>query len=106
MVGIGDEAVLEVEFCANPGSNQTWDLGDMGSGTGNNFILGAGSGLGRFVVETTRPAEEAPIRDHCYISTLRIQGAHPSDSHTYKLSLTNQHGEDSHYIQLAVKGKK
>ena len=104
VVGIGAEAVLEVEFCANPVSNQSWHLGDMGLGTGNNIILAAGTGHGRFVAETARPVSDGK-RDHCYISTLKIQGAHPSDSHNYELRLSNAHGVDKHLIQLAVRGK-
>ena len=106
VVGIGAEAVLEVEFCANPVSNQSWHLGDMGvSGAkGNEIVLAAGTGHGRFVAETARPLATGQ-RDHCYISTLRIQGAHPSDSQMYELQISNAHGVDKHAIHLAVKGK-
>ena len=108
VVGIGAEAVLEVQFCANPVSNQSWHLGDMGSGSGNEIILAAGTGHGRFVAETARPvttAGQSKLRDHCYVSTLRIQGAHPSDSQVYELRITNAHGVDRHVIHLAVKGR-
>ena len=103
VVGIGAEAVLQVEFCANPVSNQSWHLGDMGSGSGNEIILAAGTGHGRFVAETAKPVSNGQ-RDHCYISTLRIQGAHPSDSQMYELLISNAHGIDRHVIHLAVKG--
>ena len=109
MVSIGDEAVLEVPFCANPISNQSWHLGDDSeTGTGNNIILTAGTGTGRFHAESIKSfrSDSNQKRDHCYISTLRIKGAHPSDSRTYKLLLTNAHGVDQHIIRLAVKGKK
>lgn len=111
VVPIGAEAVLEVEFCANPVSNQSWHLGDMGSGNGNSIILAAGTGHGRFVAESAKKmsadgVSSAGKRDHCYVSTLRIKGAHPSDSQTYELRLTNAHGADRHFIQLAVKGKE
>ena len=108
VVGIGAEAVLEVQFCANPVSNQSWHLGDMGSGTGNNIILAAGTGHGRFVAENARSIltdGSNHKKDHCYISTLRIKGAHPTDSHVYKLLLSNAHGIDQHLVHLAVKGK-
>ena len=106
VVGIGAEAVLEVEFCANPVSNQSWHLGDMGvaGAKGNEIVLAAGTGHGRFVAETARPLATGQ-RDHCYISTLRIQGAHPSDSQMYELQISNAHGVDKHAIHLAVKGK-
>ena len=109
MVSIGDEAVLEVPFCANPVSNQSWHLGDDSDPkSGNNIILTAGTGTGRFHAESVKSfqSNSNQKRDNCYISTLRIKGAHPSDSRTYKLLLTNAHGVDHHYIKLAVKGKK
>jgi hypothetical protein len=102
IVPIGAEATLKVEFCANPMSNQSWHLGDMGNGSGNKVILASGTGHGRFVAETVK---SSPNKPDCYISTLRINGAHQSDSHTYELRLSNQHGIDSHTITLAVKGK-
>ena len=102
VVGIGADAVLEVEFCANPLSNQSWHLGDMGTGSGNNIILAAGTGHGRFVAETVRAAPEKG--QGCYISALKINGAHPPDSHFYELRLSNSHGVDTHSVFLAVKG--
>ena len=108
VVSIGDEAVLRVPFCANPVSNQSWHLGDDNDqGSGNNIILTAGTGTGRFHAENIKmySSDSNEKRDHCYISTLRIKGAHPSDSRTYKLLLTNAHGVDQHIIRLAVKGK-
>ena len=109
MVSIGEEAVLEVPFCANPVSNQSWHLGDDSKPeSGNTIILTAGTGTGRFHAESVRNyhSETKLKRDHCYISTLRIKGAHPTDSRTYKLLLSNAHGVDQHLIKLAVKGKK
>ncbi len=103
IVGIGEDAILEVEFCANPMSNQSWHLGDMGKGSGNKVILAAGTGHGRFVAETVRGSPDKP---DCYISSLKINGAHPTDSHTYELRLSNEHGIDSHSIRLAVRGKQ
>ena len=107
VVSIGAEAVLEVEFCANPISNQSWHLGDLGTGSGNKLILAAGSAHGRFIAENPRSigSDSNQKRDHCYISALRIKGAHPTDSHVYKLLLSNAHGVDQHLVHLAVKGK-
>ena len=107
VVSIGDEAVLEVPFCANPVSNQSWHLGNMDPGSANKIILAAGTGHGRFRAESARNylSNSKEKRDHCYISTLRIKGAHPSDSRIYKLLLSNAHGVDQHLVQLAVKGK-
>jgi len=104
VVGIGADAILEVEFCANPLSNQSWHLGDMGTGSGNNIILAAGTGHGRFIAETGRAAPEKG--QGCYVSALKINGAHPTDSHFYELRLSNSHGVDTHSVFLAVKGKK
>jgi len=97
MVPIGDDAILEVEFCANPMSNQSWHLDN---GSGNKVILASGTGHGRFIAETVKNHPNLP---DCYISTLKINGAHPTDSHNYELRLSNQHGVDTHTIQLAVK---
>merc|ERR1711994_413827 len=81
----------------NPISNQSWHLGD--ALTGNKVILASGTGHGRFVAEIVRASNNKP---DCYISTLRINGAHAEDSHTYELRLSNQHGVDSHIVHLAV----
>ena len=100
VVPIGADAALQVEFCANPMSNQSWHLGDK---NGNKVILASGTGHGRFVAETLKKSPNN--KTDCYISTLRINGAHPTDSHTYQLRLSNQHGVDTHTIKLAVKDK-
>jgi hypothetical protein len=97
----GEDALLEVMFCADPKPNQTWHLGDMGKGTGNNIILAAGTGHGRFVAESIKKSE----REDCYMSGLRINGAHPSDSHTYQLRVSNKHGTDFHTVNLIVRGE-
>jgi hypothetical protein len=94
----GEDASLEVLFCADPMPGQSWYLGDVGSG--NNVILGSGTGHGRFVAESVRKAD----REDCYISTLRINGAHPTDSHAYQLRLSNGHGNDTHTVHLLVRG--
>ena len=54
-----------------------------------------------FIAETVKAS---PYKPDCYISTLKINGAHPTDSHTYELRLSNQHGVDSHTVRLAVQG--
>ena len=96
MVPIGADAALEVEFCANPVSNQSWHLDN---GSGNKVILASGTAHGRFFADSVK---NHPNRPDCYISTLRINGAHPTDSHTYELRLSNLHGVDTHTIHLAV----
>lgn len=98
----GEDASLDVMFCADPLPKQAWHLGDLGSGSGNNIILAAGTGHGRFVAETVKKAS----KEDCYISSLRITGALPSDSHRYQLKLSNDHGSDDHTIRLIVRGKK
>lgn len=97
----GEDASLEVMFCADPLPKQAWHLGDQGTGSGNNIILASGTAHGRFVAEMIRKAD----REDCYISALRINGAHADDSHGYQLKLSNDHGNDSHIIHLLVRGK-
>lgn len=97
----GEDAILDVLFCADPLPKQAWHLGDLGSGTGNNIILAAGTGHGRFMAESLKKAS----KEDCYISTLRINGVVASDSHHYHLKLSNDQGSDDHTIHLVVKGK-
>ena len=97
----GEDATLEVIFCSDPLPKQAWHLGDLGSGAGNNIILAAGTGHGRFVAESVKKFD----REDCYVSVLRINGAHADDSHFYQLRLTNDHGTDTHSIRLVVRGK-
>ena len=96
----GEDAMLEVTFCADPVPKQAWHLGDQGSGTGNNIILASGTAHGRFVAEMPRKGD----REDCYISTLKINGAHADDSHGYQLRLSNSHGADLHTVHLLVRG--
>ena len=92
----GQDAILESRFCADPLPEQLWHLG----GSGDNIILAAGTTHGKFVAEIVRK-----IKEDCYVSTLRINEAHPSDSNVYELRLTNAHGTDSYKIDLKVRGK-
>ena len=92
----GQDAILESRFCANPLPEQLWHLG----ASGDNIILAAGTTHGKFVAEVVRK-----IKEDCYVSTLRINEAHPSDSNVYELRLTNAHGTDSYKIDLKVRGK-
>jgi len=93
-VGLGEEALLEVRFCADPLPEQLWHLGP----TGDNMILAAGSTHKRFIVETVRK-----LKEDCYISTLRILNVELSDATVYELRLTNAHGTDSYKIELKVR---
>ena len=99
-VGKGEDASLEVIFCADPLPKQSWIVPDV-MGSGNSVILASGTGHGRFVAESVRKAD----REDCFISTLRINGAHPEDSHAYQLSLSNDHGNDTHIVHLVVRGE-
>jgi len=94
IVGNGEDAVLEVRFCADPLPEQLWHLGP----SGDDMILAAGSRHKRFVVETVRK-----LKEDCYISTLRILEAAKSDSFTYELRLSNAHGTDRHAIHLVIR---
>eukprot|EP00095_Tigriopus_kingsejongensis_P003892 maker-scaffold597_size128559-snap-gene-0.8 protein:Tk03892 transcript:maker-scaffold597_size128559-snap-gene-0.8-mRNA-1 annotation:"hypothetical protein DAPPUDRAFT_54063" len=95
----GEDATLEVLFCADPPPKQAWHLGDLGSNSGSNIILAAGTGHGRFIAESAKKSD----REDCYVSVLRINGAHPTDSHAYQLKLSNNHGSDTHTIHLTVR---
>ena len=99
-IGEGQDATLWTRFCADPLPEQLWHLG----GSGDNIILAAGTTHGRFVAESVRKEEEE-IKEDCYVSSLRINEAHPTDSNVYELRLTNAHGTDSYKIDLKVKGK-
>ena len=91
----GQDAILESRFCADPLPEQLWHLG----ASGDNIILAAGTTHGKFTAEIVRK-----IKEDCYVSTLRINGADPSDSYVYELRLTNAHGTDSYKIDLKVRG--
>ncbi len=97
----GEDARLEVFFCSDPLPKQTWHLGDQGSGAGHNVILSSGIQHGRFFAEMVRKSE----LEDCYISALKINGAHADDSHGYQLSLSNDHGTDTHTVYLVVRGE-
>lgn len=104
----GEDATLEVLFCSDPQPKGAWHLSAVEGGVTNedssgpnNIILAAGTAHGRFVAESIRKAD----RDHCYISSLRINGAHADDSHSYQLRVSNSHGSDAHVIRLMVRGE-
>ena len=96
-MSLGEDAVLEVRFCADPLPEQLWHLGE----TGDNMILAAGSRHKRFIVNTVRK-----LKEDCYISTLRILDVEQQDSTVYQLRLTNSHGTDMHEIHLVVRGMR
>ena len=80
--------------------NCWWEIQTWWNGSLKNAVIFTGHG--RFHAETVK---NHPNKPDCYISTLRINGAHHDDSHNYELRLSNQHGVDTHTIQLAVKGE-
>ena len=94
----GQDARLESRFCANPLPEQLWHLG----ASGDDIILAAGTTHGRFIAEIVR---KIPYKKDCYVSTLTINEATPSDSFPYELRLNNAHGTDSYKIDLKVRGK-
>jgi hypothetical protein len=122
VVKTGDDANLEVEFCANPLPRQAWHLGPLGGvGSGQlleeaNLVLQSNERHGRFVVDNLLPlvgmsgavaADSSLVagrrqQQDCYLAVLRILGAHPADSRAYLLQLENEHGLDSHEIRLTV----
>ena len=97
VVKTGDDANIQVQFCANPKPKQTWDIGPVG-GDGQGTVLTDRTRYGRFVVDSLVMAD---TRD-CYIATLRILGVHPSDSRSYPLELANMHGIDEYAVRLVV----
>jgi Immunoglobulin domain len=115
VVKTGEDANLEVEFCANPLPRQAWHLGPLGGGgqlsEAANLVLQSNERHGRFVVDNLLPlagisglAESRTTgrQQDCYLAVLRILGAHPADSRSYLLQLENEHGLDSHEIKLMV----
>ena len=97
VVKTGEDASLSVEFCANPPPKQSWNIGPVAS-DGNSIELSSRTRHGRFVVDNLL---ETDVRD-CYIASLRILGVHPSDSRSYPLHLTNDHGRDEFAVKLVV----
>jgi hypothetical protein len=97
VVKTGEDANIEVQFCANPRPKQTWDIGPVG-GDGKATVLNDRTRYGRFVVDNL---VDANMRD-CYVATLRILGVHPSDSRAYPLELANEHGIDEYSVTLVV----
>ncbi len=113
----GEDARLEVEFCADPLPKQAWHFGRRdeegeeeerggnalasNGGSSSPLVLSAGIVQGRFYAETVK----TPGREDCYVAALRINGAHADDTRPYLLRLTNEHGEQTHTVRLLVKGE-
>lgn len=97
VVKTGEDASIGVEFCANPRPKQSWNIGPVGA-DGNSLELTSRTRHGRFVVDHL---QETGVRD-CYVASLRILGVHPSDSRSYPLVLTNDHGHDEFSVKLVV----
>ena len=51
------------------------------------------------MAEQLRPS---PSANHCYIASLRILGTHQQDSRSYRISLENEHGSETHSVRLLV----
>ncbi len=95
----GEEARIEVRFCSDPVPKISWHLGSSGK-VESEIILGSGTVHGRFDAEVVRRTE----REDCYVSSLKINGAHADDSKSYQLRLTNRHGTRTHNVNLVVRG--
>ncbi len=106
----GEVARLEVEFCSDPEPEQVWHLGRGVTEVGGldhdgqvtpKLKLSAGTGHGRFSAESSR----VPGREDCYVAALNIKGAHADDTDAYLLRLSNNHGEETHTVNLVVRGE-
>merc|ERR1711915_628612 len=90
----GTDAIVKVEFCADPLPKQTWRLG----GPGHSVLLSSETTHDQFSVLK----EEPSVREDCYISTLRIKGAKKTDSREYVLHLENLHGLETHTVRVNI----
>ena len=94
----GTDALVRVEFCADPAPKLTWQLGGLEGGQ-SSVILNTGTQHDRFMVL----AEEAGSQEDCYLSTLRIAAADLSDTREYVLNLDNSHGHHEHRVHVSVR---
>ena len=90
----GTDAVVSVEFCADPVPNLRWEIG----GPQHNIVLYSDTQHDRFSV----PKEVPSLREDCYISSLNIFGAAESDSKEYHVHLENDHGKEIHVVKVSV----
>lgn len=90
----GTDAIVKVEFCADPLPKQTWHLG----GPGHSVLLSSECSHEKFSVLK----EEPSTREDCYISTLRIEGAEKTDSREYVLHLENYLGLETHTVRVNI----
>ena len=90
----GTDAVVSVEFCADPVPNLRWEIG----GPQHNIVLYSDTQHERFSV----PKEVPSLREDCYISSLNIFGAAESDSKEYHVHLENDHGKEIHVVKVSV----
>ncbi len=98
----GEDARLEVEFCADPMPEQAWHLsGSDDDDNSPSLTLSAGIAHGRFFADTL----PSPGRQDCHVAALRINGAHADDTRSYLLRLTNSHGVQTHTVHLVVRGE-
>jgi len=92
----GTDAVVSVEFCADPAPKLNWHLG--GPGPGHSVLLCSECTHEKFSVLR----EEPSLREDCYISKLSIAGADKTDSREYQLHLENHHGKEIHTVKVIV----
>ena len=92
----GTDAVVSVEFCADPKPELKWHIG--GQNPAQSFILNPLTSHEKFSVLQEEPAS----RVDCYISTLKIDGADKTDSRDYELHLENHHGQERHTVRVNV----
>ena len=71
----GTDAVVSVEFCADPAPVLRWELG----GPKHNVVLYSDTEHEKFSV----PKEVPAIREDCYVSSLKIAGAAETDSRVF-----------------------
>lgn len=89
----GDSASLSLIVCADPRPRHVaWEWGSL--------RLEAGARIGRFSVDDVTQDS----REDCYIATMHIHEADPSDERPYYLVVENDRGIDRHPIHLHVEG--
>ena len=92
----GTDALVKVEFCADPVPVQTWHLG--GEEGGSRVLLASQTRHERFSVLREQPSAS----QDCYVSTLRIDAAEITDSQDYTLHLESPLGLEKHTVRVTI----
>ena len=84
---------MEVKVCGEPQPVVQWQF--------DHVVLQAGAVHGRYNAHTL---QKMSSYHNCYISRLSVMAADTADSKTYQIHVQNDHGAESHSIELRVHG--